>query len=936
MKKNTFLLSTFVLLLAGSVFFNNQANAQKQANPKFISSSKDKKSKELFSKKNSVARTQESSAIGLAWSEMGPDNAGGRTRCILALKSDPNILFAGSPSGGLWKSTDGGNSWNRAMSQTYPVSSIVQDRDGYIYFATGENLYTKNADGLANGVSSFLGNGVFKSTNLGSTFYPLTQTEPVTPTLVSSDWAIVNKLAADPARSGRVYAATNNGLRRSNDGGATWENPIPGNTKEAIDVVVGGDGTVYAAFDSIVSSVTNRKCWLYISSNGATGSFIDKSPALYGSAPLSNGLWRMSIAVAPSDPNYVYIAAQKGDGKIYNIYQSVNKGQTWAVIGPGGSAVFDPFGAKRHASIVVHPTDKEKIYVAGAVLYQWKYGTTWTQKSQWNSGSLSSKYIHSDIHDIAFNPTNPDIMYFGTGGGVFITRDGANSFQPINKGLKITQYNSVSANILGDVFGGTQDNGALLIKPSSASPKSAKLMFAGDLSTEANGSSCYSSVVSAIGPTHLISATQFGNIARSPDGTELSQMAYNDRDLGGATTVYAEALAAYAAPMALWETLYNPNSKDSVLFTARKHYNVGDPIKAHSRNAAYEFEVQSPVVLDSLHSVKVKDIVASKFFIGLKNGVWMTKDALVYLTAPRWDKIATIAGTAQCLAYSKDGDYLFVGTTAGKVYRISNLLFAEDSLSADVRATNTCVLTTKLIADESTTSRPITSIAVDPNDPSKVIYTMGGYGYNNYINYSSNAIDPQPVFSSIQGDLPKYPVYSSVILLFHSNTALIGTEKGIYTTQNLDNGNPNWTSESGGIGEVPVYQVKQQTYNFPGATNFMSIYIGTHGRGIWEARNYVGIEDISNTTVDNTNSISIYPNPATEEATISFTSDKNTEAIVSICDLQGRVISTKKLSNLASGTHTTKFNVQSVEAGTYFVQIKCNEKVLSSKFVITK
>ena len=183
------------------------------------------------------------STLATSWTEMGPNNVGGRTRAILVDKNNNNTLYAGSVSGGLWKSTTGGSSWVRvAGMEDLPIGAICQAANGDIYVGTGEG-YT--ADG--NKGSGFWGRGIYKSTD-GVTFTQIPSTWDGTTTTTNAFKAIYS-LAAHPTNPSKIYAGTNKGLRVTTDGGATWTNPITGTdaSGRATCVKISKDASVVVA-----------------------------------------------------------------------------------------------------------------------------------------------------------------------------------------------------------------------------------------------------------------------------------------------------------------------------------------------------------------------------------------------------------------------------------------------------------------------------------------------------------------------------------------------------------------------------------------------------------------------------------------------------------------------------------------------------------------
>jgi photosystem II stability/assembly factor-like uncharacterized protein len=175
-----------------------------------------------WQKANEMSATR---TFGIQWEEMGPDNVGGRTRAILFDRNQQGVIYSGGVSGGLWKSTNSGQSWAKVNDdfESLVITSITQAANGDIYFGTGEGFY---AYGLNNptGFSAFgfPGKGVWKSSDGGNTFTHLAATIPVNGNLVTEEWAYVNKLASSPTDANIIYAATNKGLRISTDAGTTW------------------------------------------------------------------------------------------------------------------------------------------------------------------------------------------------------------------------------------------------------------------------------------------------------------------------------------------------------------------------------------------------------------------------------------------------------------------------------------------------------------------------------------------------------------------------------------------------------------------------------------------------------------------------------------------------------------------------------------------
>lgn len=977
---------------------------------------------------------QKSKSLGLTWNELGPDNVGGRTRAILIDKNNPDIMYAGGVAGGLWKSTTGGSSWIAIndFAENIAVASIAQSADGTIYVGTGEGLGV--CSGSAAGSTSFIGKGMYKSTD-GVNFALIAATIPTLDNSTTTPWAFINRIACDPTNPNRIYAATNKGLRSTDDGGLTWIVPVKltngttDNTGNSTDVDVATDGTVVAAVAS--------KC--YISPNGSDGSFVNKSTGGVDLLP-SAGISRIEMAIAPSNPNYMYACAAGTNQQLYNIYRSTDKGETWSIIGPGGSSSFQPLAAQGSYdnTVCVHPTNPDRVYVGGIDMWEWQLGGTWTQKSIWYLDRTSIYYVHADHHFYLFHPTNPNIMFIGSDGGVSRSTDAGETFMTMNINYNTIQSYALSCSASGMIMSGTQDNGTVYLPRVGAFPKHGSDIKGGD-----GGWSTFS----YINPDAYFATTYYGGTGRSPDkgstfypASDGSSPFFSNRmiKLGSPGGTFP---AGFVTPLLMWESFNDTYSNDSITFSPDSimnekmakgsagvthftgtlarggqsyasivpgsitiisgslyvtddgsghfigdvnntgvntikydsaiyniefstapvsganilvsyatKYNAGQSILIHSNNKPSKFYYTTPSTLNNGDMVKIQDIIQAKFYLGTNSGIWMTKQALNFATQPEWFRIANIVPATyqvtQCIALSHDGNYLFVGTSNGRLYRLSNLRAAQDSLNANAYLNDNqtivnpnCVVETDQIPISSS-SRAITSIAVDPSDANKIVVTLGNYGETNYIYYSGNALDSIPTFSAKQGNLPKMPVYASLIPVLHSGTVLIGTEYGVYSTDNITASSPQWSDENTGLARVPVYMLTQQQNTYWNmnceVTNYGTIYAGTHGRGVFECTKYTSIPDHyqpGTNVATAPMSLSLYPNPVVDNATISFTLPQTGNVKLKVYDMTGKLMKVLDIANMTKGYHTYTFDCNNINKGTYFLQMISGTESASAKFV---
>ena len=324
----------------------------------------------------------------------------------------------------------------------------------------------------------------------------------------------------------------------------------------------------------------------------------------------------------------------------------------------------------------------------------------------------------------------------------------------------------------------------------------------------------------------------------------------------------------------------------------------------------------------------------------------MTRDALKFNKKIDWWTIATFTGIPNALAISADGDVAYIGTVKGNLYRLSGI---SNAVTKDLATVDTVSVITKVEIDPATfNSQAITSIAIDPQDANKVVVTLGNYGNEDYVFYATDGV----TFTSVQNNLPKVPAYSSLI----ENTTglvMIGTEKGIYTSEDMT----NWTADNA-VANIPVMEIKQQllenhdskyvylidevgdttSIQYPSISNQDIVYIATYGRGIYKCEDFVqgtGESIVENTT-NSTDALemNIYPNPVVSEATINFNVETAATVSYQIFDLTGRMVQNATLGNYGQGSHSVNFNVNGLSNGTYIVRVQAGSTSNIAKILV--
>jgi hypothetical protein len=384
------------------------------------------------------------------WTYIGntsvPTQAGGagRINSVRELPGSTTTFFACAPAGGLWKTTNSGTSWTQLNTDFLPsigISDIAIDPNNtnIMYIATGDGE-----------VSDTYSAGVWKTTDAGATWNPTGLNWVLTQTRTTS------RLVISPADSQTLIAATSNGIYKTTNGGTTWAQVLAGSYKD-MAIKPGTSDTYYVTgnSDDFYRSTNTGTTWTQITTGLPT-----------------TGVNRMSLAVTPANPNYIYIVAGASAGSsLFGVYRSTDSGLNWTqqhgnapnLLGysfngsdAGGQSWYD-------LRIVASPTNADEIYTGG--VNAWKStngGTSFSIVSHWY-GDQGLPYVHADIHAMYWVPGTTRLI-IGCDGGVFTSTNNGTTFTDISSNLPISmQYRlSVATTNSNRVLTGWQDNGTVL------------------------------------------------------------------------------------------------------------------------------------------------------------------------------------------------------------------------------------------------------------------------------------------------------------------------------------------------------------------------------------------------------------------------------------------------------------------------------------------
>jgi hypothetical protein len=380
-----------------------------------------------------------------AWAPIGPSNSpGGRILSVAIHPTNTNIVFAGSASGGIWKSTNGATSWSY-LPVNLPVlgvpSIIISTANtNNMYAGTGE-VYRVDTSNFGYNVWKARGSygiGVIKSTDGGTTW---------TQSLVKTNGTLsgIQKLRFDPNNDNIIYACATDGLFRSTDAGVTWSNIATG-FKYIADVAINSTNTAQILIS--VGNLSNGGKGIYRTVNGGVASptWTKLTTGLPASYP---GMIKFTYLPGPTTGQTIYAGIGMGAGN--EIYRTTNFGTAWTALNTSGFASYQYWCT---VAMQINPAKPDTLIVGGVDLFRYRAGT--------QARTTITGGVHADMHDIEFDPITNNTIYVACDGGVWKSTNGGAAFAERNTGLSATQfYASFGVSTISpDIFvGGLQDNG---------------------------------------------------------------------------------------------------------------------------------------------------------------------------------------------------------------------------------------------------------------------------------------------------------------------------------------------------------------------------------------------------------------------------------------------------------------------------------------------
>ena len=720
-----------------------------------------------------------------AWTNLGPANIAGMSRSLVIDPTNPDTMYTTGINGGVWKSVDGGSTW-RALGDFLPVLVI-----GSLALAPQDSstLYAGTGDGFI-GYDSVRGAGIFKSTDAGETWTRLGSTA------ADDRFTFVNKIAVSPNEINRVYAATNAGVLRSDDGGGSWTlvldrgfphrgcQDLALRTDQTTDPILASCGIPGARSNgALLNKVDPREdgtlpATVFLNLDAAN------NDAPWTPVLTDTNMGRTSLAIAPSNQNVVYASASAIAGTYSNgllaVFRSLDGGATWqatvrntdskslntVMLGNPASALCaskpDFSGQAWHDNaIAVDPLDPARVFLAGVDIFRSDDGgANWALASYWWANSSNPQYSHADHHVLAFHPNydgaGNQTLFDVNDGGVFRTDNaraatslsvcsvaGSVRWRLASTDLVTLQF--YHGSIFPDgksYFGGAQDNGTVL-GTEAGGPRRWTLIAGGDGGATA---------VDPSNPNVLYASSTNSAILKSTDG---------GANFRAASTGIAESSSNF---FLIGTFVMDPNDS-SRLWTG------GNTIWRTVNGASSWTAASAPLVTRSFGSFAV---------------------------AP------------------DNGNLVLAGSRTGEIFRSTNAL-----------STSASSVWPK--------SQPrvgwVSALVFDPVNPSTVYAVYSSFNRDAGDGHIYKSTDGGVTWAVSDGSgdtgLPDAPFFTLVVNPDNPSNLWVAGDLGLFVSMD---GGATWAVESSGLPVVAINYLKIQR-----DSRGLALYAFTHGRGLWRA-----------------------------------------------------------------------------------------------------
>jgi len=382
---------------------------------------------------------------------IGPGGMSGRVTAIDAIHANPDIMYVGTASGGVWKSTSGGIKWDPIFDKEVTASigalAIQQSNPSVIWVGTGEGNPRNSLNG---------GYGIYKSLDGGKSWIAMGLEKT----------RHIHRIVIDPTDPNTVYAGAigspwgehpERGVFKTTDGGKSWKKILFTNNKSGVaDLVMDPTNP-----NKLIAAMWEHKRdpWFFKSGGEGSGLYMthdggENWKKLTEDDGLPAGeLGRIGVAIAPGKTNIIYALVE---AKKNALYKSEDGGFKWKKINDKEDIGNRPF---YYSEIYVDPQNENRVYSVFTYVNVSEDGGK-------NFSELMPAYgadngVHPDHHAWWIHPKNGQFMMDGNDGGMNITKDGGKSWRFIGN-IPVAQFYHINTDneFPYNVYGGMQDNGS--------------------------------------------------------------------------------------------------------------------------------------------------------------------------------------------------------------------------------------------------------------------------------------------------------------------------------------------------------------------------------------------------------------------------------------------------------------------------------------------